>query len=230
MIAKGKPLCLYEEIMLLALRDEEGTIATGYAEYVVAGAILAELLLERRISVEDTRKQLVAVQNGKPTGDPILDECLESIAGGKRRGSLRTWVSRLAGTRDLRHKVARRLCDRGILRADEDKVLFIFKRRVYPEIDPRPEKKIVDRLRTAIFTDRDQVDPRTVVLISLAKGGDLLDQTFGRKDVKARKKRIEHIVNGELTGKATKEVIAACQTAVMVAAIMPAMMVTTVHH
>lgn len=230
MIAKGKPLFLYEEIMLLALRDEEGTTSTGYAEYVIAGAILAELLLERRISLGDTRKQLVAVQNGKSTGDPILDECLERIAAAKRRGSLQTWVSRLAGTKGLRHKVARRLCDRGILRADEDKVLFIFKRRIYPEINPLPEKKIIDRLRTAIFTNRDQLDPRTVVLISLASGGDLLNQTFGRKEVRARKQRLEHIVNGELTGKATKEVIAACQTAVMVAAIMPAMMVTTIHH
>jgi len=225
-----KPLFLYEEIMLLALRDEEGTVATGYSEYVVAGAILAELLLDRRISVEDTRKRLVAVQNGKPTGDPIIDECLERIAAAKRRGSLQTWVSRLAGAKDLRHKVARRLCDRGILRADEDKVLLIFKRRVYPAIDPLPEKKIVERLRRAIFTDCDQLDPRTVVLISLANGGDLLNQTFGRKDVKARKNRIERIVNGELTGKATKEVIAACQAAVMVAAIMPAMMAATIHN
>ena len=226
-MAKDKPLFLYEEIMLLALRDEEGTIATGFPEYVVAGAILAELLLDCRISVEDTRKQLVDIQNKTPAGDPIIDECLERMATGKRRASLQTWVSRLAGTRNLRHKVARQLCDRGILLADEDKVLFIFKRRIYPEIDPLPEKKIIDRLRAAIFTDRNQLDPCTVVLISLASGSNLLRQTFGRKDVRTRKKRIEQIVNGELTGKATKDVIAACQTAVMVAAIMPAMAAMT---
>jgi len=230
MMAKGKPLFLYEEIMLLALRDEEGTITTGFPEQVVAGAILAELLLDCRISVEDTRKQLVDLQNKKPTGDPIIDECLEKMSAGKRRASLQTWISRLAGTKNLRHKVARQLCDRGILHADEDKVLFIFKRLVYPEIDPLPEKKIVDRLRAAIFTDRDQLDPRTVVLISLANGSDLLRHTFGRKDVKTRKKRIEQIVNGELTGKATKEIIAACETAVMFAAIMPAMMSATIHN
>ncbi len=143
---------------------------------------------------------------------------------------MQTWVSRLAGTKNLRHKVARQLCDRGILRADEDKVLFIFTRQVYPEIDPLPEKQIVDRLRTAIFTDHDQLDPRTVVLISLANGADLLNQTFGRKEVRSRKKRIEQIVNGELTGKATKNVIAACQAAVMVAAIMPVIMATTTHN
>ncbi len=220
---KGKPLFMYEEIMLLTLRDEEGTIATGYSEYLIAGAILAELLFDRHISVGDTWKQLVDVQSKKPTGDPIIDECLKRIAAGKRRGSLETWVSRLAGTKNLRHKVARQLCDRGILRADEDKVLLIFTKRVYPEIDPLPEKRIIDQLKTAIFTDRNPLDPRTVVLISLANGGDLLNQIFGRKDVKARKKRVEQIVNGELAGKATKEMIAACETAMMVTAIMPAM-------
>ena len=230
MMARDKPLFLYEEIMLLALRDEQGTIATGFPEQVLAGAILAELLLDGRISVEDTKKKLVNLLDSRPSGDPIIDECLEKMTTAKRRASLQTWVSRLAGTKNLRHKAAQRLCDRRILRADEDKVLFVFKRRIYPEIDPIPEKKIIDRLRDAIYNDHAKLDPRTVVLVSLANGSDMLRQTFGRKELKSRKKRIERIENGELTGKATREVIAACQTALIVAAIMPAMISTTVHN
>jgi len=229
-MARDKPLFLYEEIMLLALRDEQGTIATGFPEQVLAGAILAELLLDGRISVEDTKKKLVNLLDSRPSGDPIIDECLEKMTTAKRRASLQTWVSRLAGTKNLRHKAAQRLCDRRILRADEDKVLFVFKRRIYPEIDPVPEKKIIDRLRDAIYNDHAKLDPRTVVLVSLANGSDMLRQTFGRKEIKSRKKRIERIENGELTGKATREVIAACQTALIVAAIMPAMISTTVHN
>ena len=102
-MARNKPLFLYEEIMLLALRDEQGTIATGFPEQVIAGAILAELLLEGRIAVEDTRKKLVNLQDSKPTGDPIIDECLEKMSTAKRRASLQTWVSRLASTKNLRH-------------------------------------------------------------------------------------------------------------------------------
>lgn len=225
-----KPLFLYEEIMLLALRDEQGTISAQYPEQMVAGALLAELLLDQRISVEENRKQLVDVQNRHSTGDPIIDESLKLIASAKRRASLKTWVTRLAGMKGLRHNVAQQLCHRGILRADEGKILFIFTRRIYPELNPVPEKEIIARLHTAIFTDSNQLDPRTVVLISLANGGELLNQTFGRKEVKSRRKRIEHIINGELTGKATKEVIAACQAAIMVAVIMPAMMVSTIQN
>jgi hypothetical protein len=222
-----KPLFLCEEIMLLALRNERGTVTTGFLDYAIAGAVLAELLLDRRITVDKTRKKLVDLHNTHPTGDPIIDECMAIMKTGKRRVSLSAWVSRLAGIKKLRYKVARQLCNRRILRADEDKVLYIFTRKIYPEIDPVPEEKIVERLRAAMFSTNDQLEPRTVVLISLANGADLLSETFGRKEVKSRKKRIEQIINGEMTGQATKEVIAACESAAVVAAIMPTIMAST---
>jgi golgi phosphoprotein 3 len=226
-MAAPKSLFLYEEIMLLALRNEKGTLVTGFVEYAVAGAVLAEWLLDGRITIEDARRHLVDVRNARPLGDPVLDECLERMLSAGRRGSLQTWVSRLAGIKDLRHKVARQLCERRILRAEEDKVLLLFTRRVYPEINPVPEKQIVERLRRAIFTDVDPVDPRTVVLVSLAHGAGLLNEAFGGRNVRGRRKRIDQMVKGELAGRATREVIVACQTAVMVATMVPALVAST---
>jgi golgi phosphoprotein 3 len=223
-----KSLFLYEEIMLLALRNKQGTATVDYLEYAVAGAVLAELLLDRRIAISDRQKQLVDIQDTNPTGDPIIDECLQTMKARKKRASLQTWVSRLAGIKSLRHKVAHRLCNRGILRAEKDKVLHIFTRRIYPEINPVPEKETIDRLRAAISGADHQIEPRTVVLISLASAANLLGENLGRKEVRDRKKRIEQIINGEMTGNATKEAIAACQAAVMVAVIMPAIMVPVI--
>ncbi|MBT8075358.1 MAG: GPP34 family phosphoprotein, partial [Gammaproteobacteria bacterium] len=97
MKTKDKRLFLYEEAMLLALRDEKGTVMTSFPDQVVAGAVLAELLLDGRISVEDNKKQLVDVLHDGQLGDPLMDECLEKIASSKRLASVRTWVSRLAG-------------------------------------------------------------------------------------------------------------------------------------
>jgi Golgi phosphoprotein 3 len=221
-MASPEPRFLYEEILLLALSNEKGTTATCFSEYAVAGAILAELSLERRISFDATGKRLVDLEDATPFGDPLIDECLQMLAAGKRRASLQIWVSRLARIKDLRHKVARRLCEQGILRACEGKVLFVFTRKVYPELDPVPEKRIVDRVRAAVFSEEVRLDPRTVVLISLAHSAGLLSETFGRKVVGARKQRIEQIIHGELTGKAAREVIAACQMAMMVATTMAA--------
>ncbi len=217
--------------MLLALRDEEGTIASGTMyQYAIGAAVLAELLLNQRIAVAQSgKKKLVDLVSSIPFDEPLLDHCLEKITSAKRRAVLQTWVSRFAGVRNLKHLVAQRLCRRGILLAEEDKVLLIFTRKIYPEVNPEPERKLIERLRQAIFTDASDVDSRTVVLVSLANSASLLNVVFDKKMLKARKARIERIVNGEMTGKAAQEAIQAMQAAVMVACIMPVMM-STMHH
>jgi hypothetical protein len=218
----AKRLFLYEELTLLALRNEEGTFSAGNLRLAVAGAVLAELLLERRIAVDDSKHAWVELVDARPTGEPILDECLATVAASKKKRALRDWMGRVSGITQLDHKVARQLCDRGILRADEDKVLLVFTRRIYPEVNPIPEKEIVERLRGAIFSDSRELDPRTVVLVSLAHNTHLLPQVFGQKEIRQRKKRIEQIVQGEVIGKAAKEVIAAVHAAVFVCAVLPA--------
>jgi len=225
-------LFLYEEVMLLALRDEEGTIASGTMyQYAIGAAILAELLLSERLAVEQTgKKKLVNLVSSMPLGDPLIDECLEKINRAKRRSVLQTWVSRFSGVKNLKHRVAQQLCDRGILKASEDKILLIFTRKIYPEINPGPERELIERLRLAIFTDVGDISSRTVVLVSLANSTGLLRVVFDKKKLKSRKARIKQIVNGEITGKAATEAIQAMQAAVMVACIMPVMVATTVSH
>jgi hypothetical protein len=225
-------LFLHEEVMLLALRDEEGTIASGTMyQYAIGAAILSELLLNKRISVkEGKKKKLVDLISSTPLGDPLIDQCLEKIVNAKRRASLQTWVSRFAGVKNLKHRAAQQLCDRGILRATEDTILLLFTRKIYPELNPVPERRLIERLRQAIFTDGRDIDPRTVVLVSLADSTGLLKVVFDKKKLKGRKDRIKEISNGEITGKAAKEAIQAMQAAVMVACIMPAVMTATISH
>jgi hypothetical protein len=222
-------LFFHEEIMLMALRDKKGTVASGTAyQYAIGGAVLAELLLNDRVVVdEEKKKKFLRLTDSTFLGDPVMDECLQKVVDAKKRAQLQTWVARFAGVKHLKEKVAGQLCRRGILRADEDKVLMIFARKIYPEIDPTPEREINDRLREAIFTDTKDVDPRTAVLLSLAKSADVLKVNFDKKELKSRKERIERVVNGEMTGKATKDAINAMQAAVMVAVLVPAMVVTT---
>jgi hypothetical protein len=216
---RNDTLLLHEEVLLLSLKDKEGTIASGTMyQYAIGGAILSELLLRQRIKVDGSkRKKLVDLDSAAPVGEPLIDECLGRIAEAKRRAALKTWVSRFATVKKLKHRLAEQLCKRGILKADKGEVLRIFTRKIYPEVNPVPEKKIIERLRKAIFTETNDVDPRTVVLVSIADRAGLLKVVFDKKKLKSRKKRIENIVNGEMTGKATKEAIEAMQAAVWVA-------------
>jgi len=217
-------LYLHEEIILLALEDKKGTVSSGSLHnFAVGGAVLAELLFEKRIDIEEAgKKKFARILSSTPVGEPLIDECLARVAGAKKRAQLQTWVSKFANLKNLKHRIAERLAGRGILRVDEDKVLGIFTRKVYPEVDPGPEKELIAKLREAIFSESSDIDPRAVVLLSLANSADLLKFIFPKKELKSRKARIEQVVNEEMTGKAAKEAIQAMQAAVMVACLMPA--------
>lgn len=231
-MTRRERLHLHEEVMLLALRNEKGTIAAGtmYPQ-AAGGAILAELLLQSRVRVEtEGRKTFVVPNNPAPLGDEVLDECLAKVTGASRRGKLQSWVERFAGVRQLKHRVAAGLADKGILRATEDKVLLIFKRRIYPEVDSDVERRIIARLEDAIFSDSATVDPRTTVLLAIAHHAGLLKVNFDKKRLKSRTARIKSVIAGDAIGKATNEAIQAVQAAVMVATVMPAIVAATTTH
>ncbi len=214
-------LFLHEEILLLSLKDKAGTVHSGaHHQHALSAAIVAELLLEERIRITaEGKKQFVEVADRTALGDEVLDECLERVATAKRRAQVNRWVTTFAGVRQLRQRIAGSLVERGILKADQDKVLLIFTRRIYPERDPKPEREIVQRLRRAIFTPARDIDPRTAVLVAIAHATRILPYVFDRKRLKARKKRLQDLTDGSVVGEATKEVVQAMQAAVMVASV-----------
>jgi len=222
-------LHLHEQLMLLLLRDEKGTLESGVGFYHIAlgGAVFSELLLAGRIRIEEGKKCLVDLVSDKPLRDPILDECLELVATAKRRRRAADWVARFGNLKRLRHRVAEALCRKGILRDDEDKVLLIFTRSIYPTIDPRPERRLIRRIDDAIFGGSRELDADVVVLVALAHGAGLLPIHFDKKRLKERKRRIEEIGSGDLVGAATAEAVKAAQQAAQAAA-MAAIIASTV--
>lgn len=111
---------------------------------------------------------------------------------------------------------------------DKDKILGLFERRLYPEVNPEPERAMITRLRRAIFTDQENVDARTIVLIGLTEGSGLLQSAFDKKQLKSRRSRIEGMIKGDIAGAATREALEAAQTAaIMVSVILPTVMAST---
>ncbi|WP_301774246.1 GOLPH3/VPS74 family protein [Pseudidiomarina terrestris] len=217
-------LKLYEALMLLALCEEKGTMNAAYINYGVAAAILADLLLMKRIEVDAENKDKVRVLDDAPTGDQVFDEALQKMATAKRRGKLKDWVMRVGAIPKLKHKVAQALVADGIVELEEKKVLWLFTKRVYPEVNPAPEQHLRSEMRRLILDRPLEIDPRIAVIVSLAKGARLLPQVFSKDELKSNKERIGQVVNGELLGQTAKDVIAAVEVAVMMAAIMPAIM------
>lgn len=208
------PLYLHEEILLLALRDKEGTILPGaMVEYAIAGAMLAELILHGRVRTQNEKwPKLVELISAEPFNEPVLDEALNKVATAKRRAKPETWVTRWINLKKLKARVAEGLCARGILRAEEVTTLFIFKSHIYPELDPAPERAMMERLENAVFSDDANVDERTVILASLANATGILPCIFGGTRLKSRQKRLKQLTANEVAGAAARNAITTMQT------------------
>lgn len=216
---KRDQLYPHEQLMLLALRDDKGTLESKASmhTYALGGALLAELSMQGRVAIEDTKKAMVDIADQRPFGEPVLDECLDRVANAKRRARASTWVQRFANLKRLRHRVAAGLCRNGILRDDEDTVLLFFTRKVYPTIDPRPERELVAKLRDAVLGDSPQVEPDVALVVTVANATGLLAAHFDKSTLKRRKRRLHAIAEGDLVGAATKHAVQAAQQAAMAA-------------
>ncbi len=216
-------LFLHEEVFLLALSDEKGSILSGaWYQQAVGGAILSELLMAERVRIDKQgKKSMVEVLRTEPIGESLADEWLAKMAASPKAKTLGDWLSKISNTKDLKERVARRLVGIGILEEQSDKVLFVFNRTRYPEANSGPEQAIIERLRKAIFTDTSEVSPRDVALISIAKSTDVLSCIFDRRELKQAKQRIEALIAGDLTGKAVAELVQTMIVVITTACIVP---------
>ena len=216
-------LHLYEEVLLLALKDEKGTVdwKAGHFQSVLAGAMIAELLLHGKIEIDEISNKLVKVVDSTPTRETLLDEALVEINSAKNEKSIEHWVNKFTGFRNHLQRIARGLCSKGILKETEEKVLLFFTSRRFPEVNPEPERELIERMRKAIFTEMEEVDIRTSLLISLCYKSNILSIPFSSVDLKLQKHRIESIIKGDKIGEATTAVIQSIQTALIAATIVP---------
>lgn len=220
--AERPDLYLHEAILLLTLHDKKGTTGGNDSyRFALGGAILTELVLASKIRIVSwKRTNRVEPVDAVPLGEPLLDECLEKITQSKRPKSASSWVSRFASIRRLKHRVAERLCKRGLLEKQERKVFGLFNRWTYPAVDPEPERQLVELIRRVVI-EHDVPDPRILVLVSLMNGADLLASILGKKVVKENRDWIKRLVEGDAVGKATKQALDAARAAVMVVTMTP---------
>lgn len=218
-MAARNRLMLHEELLLLALDDSKGTSGVGSQHGIaMGGAILAELVLRRAVRLTtEKKKRFVEIDPGAQVDDALLGECLSLVRQAKRRRQASEWVMKFAGLKNLKKRVAHGLVVRGVLGEEQDRVLGIFPRTVFPERDPGPERDLIERLRRAVLDDTGRVDERTLVVAVIAGATSLLERAVDKKQLKARKERMKQLAEGQGVGAATAEAIQAAQAAAAVA-------------
>lgn len=224
-------LMLHHEILLLALRDDTGRFSSGMYLYSVAGAMVSELMLLERITCDDDKHKTVSVISQDPTGCEFLDELLAKMQASTKPRGIQHWVTVAAGMKQLNHRLAEKLCEFGILRQDERKVLFLFTQRVYPERNGTWEDSIRQRMADVMFAPGTKADVHTGALIALAYHAGLLRANFATDELRQHDRRIKELANGEhLASDATKAAIQAIQAAIFVATVLPVMIASTTAH
>lgn len=211
-------LTLPEELVLLILDDEDGTILPvpqRTLDYALAGAVLMDLALRLRV---DSDPEQIWVCDRTPTEEALLDVQLEAlVAIGPGHSEIKDWLEDLANEPDqLRDAVLARLVERGVLRREERKYLWVFGSRRYPMVEDKEEREVKLRIMNVLYSE-DIPDPKDVALICLVDTCHLFDEMLGNREYEKLQGRIAVIRKLDLIGQATQSTVRAIERAVSLA-------------
>lgn len=211
----GVKLTLSETILLLGLDEQTGTMQAlpGLTmRYALAGALLLELAMANRI---DTDLQHLHLIDAQPTGDPLLDDILQRLSATDTELTTSVWLSSIAyQTPDIQEQVLQRLVDKGILRLEDRRILWVFNSPHYQMTDDRWVSGVRARLRALI--DSDEIpDPDESVLIALVDAFHLFDALFTKDQMTRLRPRIKALAKLDLIGREVAHIIRQISLAVM---------------
>ena len=206
-----------EEITLLMLNDEDGEFVRvpGWSmQCAFAGAVLMDLALANRIDTD--LKRLVLI-DPTPLGDDLLDPTLALVAQATETYDARRWVDYVADrAEDIRERALARLVERGILRREEDRFLWVFQSRRYPVVDGEAEREVKLRIMAVLFGN-EIPDPRDIVLICLADSCGILRELLSTRELERATRRIEEVRKLDLIGQAVSKAVWDIQSSIALA-------------
>ena len=210
-------LTLAEQLLLLSLHDEKGSVlasASTALPYGLAGATILDLYFEERITFNNTQ---VHVVDQMPTGNELLDEVLALLSHTTNTHDIKYWIRRMRRkVNDLTDRVAERLVAQHILAQEEHQFLWVINYQRYPTQDSLPEAALRDTLRAIIVDDQPPTESETA-LLSLIKACNLFREIFPREERKIAAQKITTIIEDEAVGKAVSATVREVTGAVMAA-------------
>lgn len=214
-------MLIAEELFLLLRRDDgKPESVTAQRGYGLAAAVVTDLVLAGRVTLSDDKDPRMSVLQPGPVGHPALDAAMSRLEqrDGKKLSSLVT-DRRVAAEKEL----ASALAAAGVIGVEEKRALGLVPAR-YPVRDPEPERRLREQLRTVLSGGTPRVEDATLLAILQGLGiapKVLADErgTLGRRELK---RRIEEVSTEVQAGEAVARAVAAMNTAIMTAAILPA--------
>jgi len=162
-------MLLAEDLLLLLTDDTTGRLAVpgAPADAGLGGAVLAELALMGKVDLTGEagpgKPWRLAVYDPSPAGDAVLDAALAIVLA--HEGKKPSAVIKPLG-KHLRQTLHGRLVGRGVLRAEQARILGIFPAHRWPALDTSHEEQVRQQLADAL-TRQAAPDSRTAELVAL---------------------------------------------------------------
>lgn len=174
-------MLLADELFLIALDDRTGRfrLSPKVLGLGLAGALLGELLLDGRITVEGDRLRVV---DRRRPADAVAHTVLDQLVTEVAVHGVRSWLVFLA--RDATGQVADRLLRAGVIRREQSRRLFRAE-MIYPPTDVNTAHLPTARLATALRAGR-QVSWGDALLLGLVVATGLDDHLLFTADAAAR--------------------------------------------
>lgn len=198
-------LTIPEKLFILAIDDDRGAVAPFVKDslgYGLAGGLLAELALAKKIQLVEGR---LAIVDAAALPEPLLHGTLAIIAAEKKPRKLGWWLDKIGSNKIEKH-VAAKLAEMNVITLEEKRVLWIIPNELYPQKDASVKYWVKEHLRSVVLTG-EKAEPADVALLSLLAACDMLRLVFTRDERKAASKKVKAIAKGEVFGEAVAQLL-----------------------
>ena len=196
---------IFESLFLLALDDEEGSIVESVEsslESILAGAVLAELVLQNRFNLTDNR---ITVTDQTPTGHRILDKTLQDMIDAGKPRKLKYWFNTLTYKKAL-DEVGQYLVEEGVLIRKKKHLHLVLAYGESPDGSVQSKYCLKNRLREIVLAGQPP-ELSEKVLLAFLYHAELLKLVFTHGERKAAQKRVKKMVANEEEGSGLGETL-----------------------
>lgn len=191
-------LTLAEELLLITLDDESGTLLDSISPFkyhiAIAASLIMELTLKGKLDLDE--KKLFVVSS-VDTGDPILDQALAEIVAEKTSLATTEWLKRFA-TRgeDLSNQIIESLVAKGIMQLVDKRLFWVLRTRAYSATSGIEEREV--KARIMLLLNSDEIpDPNDILLVGLLKAVGIFSLLLSPSELARLQNRIDEIANLE---------------------------------
>jgi hypothetical protein len=217
-------LYLFEQLSILFIDNKKGNIIGGsMLNYVLAGAILSDLISKHKIELTIEKKRntvkITDLSNGFDLHNHILEESFSLIKAHKSK-KLNSLIRKIANMKKLKTKTCDSLIKKNILSKHSSSFLFFFTRNKYELLTTRltieTKNNIINQLQT-----KEQLSTEISSLVAFINSIGLIEQVFNVKFNKKLKKQINRITKENIVANEVKQVIEGIRVAIITAIIIP---------